>query len=79
MSIYPVHLKEWFPRPTKSDKEYKDKLHWWQSATSSVKYSECLQCGKKKMNYRYAWGHHSIPWGNGDIWCGKRCLRKGYK
>lgn len=22
-------------------------------------------------------GHHSIPWGYGDIWCSEKCLHSG--
>lgn len=64
MSIYPVYLPSWFPK--------KDEMH--ENAKISVKYSSCLTCGKK-VKWKKAWGHHSIPWGNGDIWCSKKCLR----
>lgn len=72
MSIYPVRLNEWFP---KGD-EYHD------NAKTMVKYSNCIVCGKKgkKINYKLVYGHHSIPWGNGDIWCTKKCYKsKGKK
>jgi hypothetical protein len=71
MSIYPVKLNEWFP---KKDKMYENSL-------IVVKLSNCVECGKsgKNIKYRYAIGHHSIPWGNGDIWCTKRCYNKWNK
>lgn len=28
------------------------------------------------MKYHRAYGHHSIPWGYGDVWCSKKCLNK---
>ncbi len=69
MSIYPVRLNEWFP---KGDEYY---------AKHIVKCMKCLFCGKegKKINYKYAMGHHSLPWGYGDIWCSSRCLNKWRK
>jgi hypothetical protein len=66
MSIYPVRLSEWFPP--------NDEYFW--SAYTSVKYTRCLACGKKPL-YSKAVGHHSIPWGHGDIWCGWKCCKSG--
>lgn len=65
MSIYPVRLNEWYP---KGDEYY-------GNAKTSVTYSKCIVCGKdgKNINYRYAWGHHALPWGYGDVWCTKKC------
>lgn len=70
MSIYPVKLAEWFP---KTDTDNHDTMKM------IVKFHTCHVCNKKKMDWRRAIGHHSIPWGYGDIWCGVRCYRKGLK
>lgn len=73
MSIYPVKLIEWYPRRTKSWTQKSNYI----SAFMSVKYGECLYCSNKKMKYKTAlWGHHSVPFGYGDIWCNSRCLKK---
>jgi len=71
MSIYVVKLSEWFP---KGDEYY-------ENSKMMVEAMGCLKCGKKGKNikYRYAMGHHSIPWGNGDIFCTKRCYEKWLK
>ena len=71
MSIYPVKLNDWYPKG--------DEMN--EIAILSVKFSNCLQCNKKgkDIKYRYAIGHHSIPWGNGDIWCTKKCYDKWLK
>lgn len=76
MSIYPVKLMEWFPHPRKRKDDYEnnDHLHW--TAKTSVKYAKCLACGKQPK-WNRAIGHHSIPWGNGDIWCSEKCLDSG--
>ena len=66
MSIYPVHLIEWYP---KGDENY---FH----AKISVLLTPCLRCGKKAKFYASGYGHHSIPWGYGDIWCSRRCYKK---
>lgn len=65
MSIYPVKLSEWYP-PGDEHYEY---------ALMMVKSTKCLVCGKIAQ-YRYAMGHHSLPWGYGDVWCSKKCFRK---
>jgi hypothetical protein len=66
MSIYPVRLLEWFPPG--------DEM--FNIAFSSVESTRCFACGSLP-NYKKAVGHHSIPWGNGDIWCSWRCCRSG--
>lgn len=68
MSIYPVRMNEWFPKDNEN--------HFY--AKTSVKYVSCFQCGKegKKINYKLAWAHHSLPWGHGDVWCTTRCYKK---
>lgn len=79
MSIYPVYLARWFPNPTTSKKSKPDwmtdreELHLHEMAKMSVKYSECHECGGK-CEWKKAWGHHSLPWGHGDVWCSKKCL-----
>lgn len=71
MSIYPVKLIEWYPPRRRG---WKDKCNY-EAAFMMVKLTECLYCGKK-TKYKTAWGHHSIPYGHGDIWCNARCLKK---
>lgn len=68
MSIYIVRLNEWFPI---GDENY-------ENSKMMVKYSNCLKCGKdgKKVNYKYVYSHHSLPWDNGDMICSKKCLNK---
>lgn len=77
MSIYPVHLSSWFPRKTKKEQTVDDRL-WSESAVSLIKIWTCEFC-KGKCTWKKAWGHHSIPWGHGDIWCSKACLAKWRK
>lgn len=62
MSIYLVRLSEWFPP---GDEMY-------ENAFGITKHSRCLACGNR-MRYKKAIGHHSIPWGYGDIWCSWKC------
>jgi hypothetical protein len=70
MSIYVVRLSEWF---SKNDENY-------EICKETVKFSRCFTCNKKNIKYKYAMGHHSVPWGNGDVWCNKKCLKsKGKK
>ena len=64
MSIYPVPLAKWFPI---GDQYY---------FGDSVEYYRCLACGRKPR-YSKAWGHHSLPWGYGDVWCSEKCLYSG--
>lgn len=63
MSIYPVRLAEWFPRSSEM----------YETARMVVKYKHCNACAKP-LRYSKAWGHHSIPWGYGELWCGLKCL-----
>lgn len=69
MSIYPVKLSEWFPR---GDENY-------QNSKMMVKFGQCYKCGKKNIKYSTAFGHHSLPWGYGDIWCSSKCYRSKSK
>lgn len=66
MSIYPVRLSEWFPP---SDEMYPILL-------SIVNNTRCTACGKHPR-YLGAVGHHSLPWGNGEIFCSWKCCRSG--
>lgn len=66
MSIYPVRLNEWFP--------FGDE--YYETAKSIVDFTRCLACGKK-CRYRKAVGHHSLPWGYGDLWCSEKCMQSG--
>lgn len=82
MSIYYVRLSKWYPaKPKKGGDPWptvKDKRNWYETAKMMVDMNSCHGCGKKKMDYRYAYGLHSIPWGYGTdtIYCTKRCLNK---
>lgn len=62
MSIYPVRLVEWYPP---SDENF-------DSCYTTVILSRCHACGKK-LRYFSAIGHHSIPWGFGDVFCSWKC------
>lgn len=64
MSIYPVRLNEWFPV---GDENY---------CKDIVDAMRCFACGKK-CRYKKVWGHHSLPWGYGDVWCSEKCLNSG--
>jgi hypothetical protein len=66
MSIYPVKLCEWFPV---GDEMY-------ENASSIVKIVRCYACGKK-CRWKAAVGHHSLPWGHGDLFCGWKCCKSG--
>lgn len=66
MSIYPVRLSEWFP--------VKNKMH--SSAFSIVRYLRCYSCGTR-VRWKAAIGHHSLPWGCGDLWCSWKCCHSG--
>lgn len=70
MSIYPVKLIDFFPPSKKKEDKF---LH--ETALMLVKIMPCIRCGKIGK-YKNAWGHHSILWGHGDIWCSKRCLNR---
>lgn len=76
MSIFPVKLSEWFPKPKGPKKRpgYKDDLFNHEVCVDLVKTSVCLACGKKPK-WEEAIGHHSVPWGHGDIWCNEECSK----
>lgn len=63
MSIYPVPLQKWFPN---GDDHY-------EVCRMIVDGSRCENCGKH-CKYNRAWGHHSLPWGHGNVWCSEKCL-----
>ncbi len=74
MSIYPVKLAEWFPKG--------DSHHDIMKCLVSNGWGEklgCIHCGKKHMHWQEAWGHHSLPWGYGDLWCREKCYRNYWK
>lgn len=62
MSIYPVKLVEWYP--IGDDKYFGDIIESYR----------CLAC-MRKPRYSKAWGHHSVPFGYGDVWCSFKCLQ----
>lgn len=66
MSIYPVKLSEWFP--------VGDEMH--DTTYSIVNCIRCLACGNK-ARWKAAIGHHSLPYGNGDLWCSWKCCNSG--
>lgn len=66
MSIYPVRLSEWFP--------FGDEQH--DICTTIVECTRCLACGDR-VRFKRAIGHHSLPWGYGDLWCSEKCLNSG--
>lgn len=66
MSIYPVQLSEWFPL---GDEMY-------SIAQIIAETSRCLAC-RKRVKYKKMVGHHSLPWGNGDVFCGWKCCKSG--
>lgn len=70
MSIYPVPLQKWFPNP-KEHPVYSDQDH--SILRMIVKLSRCDNCGKH-CKYNRAWGHHSLPYGYGEVWCSEKCL-----
>lgn len=74
MSIYPVKLIEWYP-PFKTSRD--DKFQH-EILKSVIKHMPCRYCGKY-VKFKMAYGHHSLPWGHGDIWCNKRCLTRDTK
>lgn len=76
MSIYPVPLQKWFPNPKSKNLSGENSWHKqcnYEAAKSTVEFSKCENCGKS-CKYNRAWGHHSIPWGYGDVWCSEKCL-----
>lgn len=68
MSIYPVRLKEWFPPG--------DDWGMYDICAMICNTSKCLACNKR-IRFIGAVGHHSLPWGNGDIWCSWKCCDSG--
>lgn len=66
MSIYPVLLSEWFKT---EDEEYR-------TARNMVEILRCLSCSNR-VRWRKAVAHHSLPWGNGDLWCSWKCCKSG--
>ena len=66
MSIYPVQLSKWFPV---GDDKHED-------TRFLIKITRCLAC-RKRCRFKAAVGHHSVPWGNGDIWCSWKCCHSG--
>ncbi len=73
MSIYPVRLAEWFP----PGDEHHDMMKWLVSrGHCDAPEAGCMHCKKKHMHWQTAIGHHSLPWGYGDIWCNKNCYRR---
>ena len=72
MSIFPVPLQKWFPNPA----YHKDQVGSvdYEILRIIVKTDRCYNCGKH-CKYNRAWGHHALPFGYGDLWCSKECLR----
>ena len=71
MSIYPVRLSKWFP----PGDEHHDIMKFLVSHGYCDGHVGCPHCGKKHMHWQQAIGHHSLPWGYGDIWCREKCYR----
>jgi hypothetical protein len=69
VSIYPVRLSEWYPK----GHEKHDTMKWLVANGFGDQTIGCLHCKKKHMHWQTAIGHHSLPWGYGDIWCNQRC------
>lgn len=68
VSIYPVKLSEWYP--------FGDERH--EIAASIVDVARCYSCGDR-IRWNNAFGHHSLPYGHGDIWCSEKCSESGKK
>jgi hypothetical protein len=71
MSIYPVPLQEWFPKPSRFHPDADQ--HLYETARMLVNLYRCVKCNKR-CKWNRAWGHHSLPWGYGDIFCSKKCV-----
>jgi hypothetical protein len=67
MGIYPVKLKKWYSCRNKEDRIHRETLMFL------FKFKKCETCGKK-VKMRNAIGHHSLPFGYGDVWCNKYCF-----
>jgi len=65
MSIYPVRLNEWYP--------VGDEMHEYAEMALHFR---CSACGDMP-NFKKAWGHHSVAWGYGEVWCNEKCLNSG--
>lgn len=46
------------------------------NAYSAVTYTKCYAC-HRRVRWRAAVGHHSLPWGYGDLWCSWKCCNSG--
>lgn len=66
MSIYPVRLSEWFP--------FGDPMY--ETCYIITKISRCVAC-RSRLRFSKAVGHHSLPWGYGDIFCSWKCCQSG--
>ena len=66
MSIYPVRLCEWYP----SGDELHDTAYW------IVKSWRCFACDKR-VRWKAAIAHHSLPFGHGDLFCSWKCCHSG--
>jgi len=66
MGIYLVKLAEWFP--------VGDDYH--STLMSIINCVRCLACDKK-VRFKAAVGHHSLPFGNGDLFCSWKCSTSG--
>lgn len=73
MSIYPVRLRDWFPPSAE-----KDEYNLFSNVLDIISFSRCYACDKK-LRYQAAVGHHSLPWGYGDIYCSWKCCYSGKK
>lgn len=65
MSIYPVRLSEWF---LPNDEMF--------ATAVAIGTGRCRACFKR-VRWKAAIGHHSLPWGYGDLWCSWKCCRSG--
>lgn len=74
MSIYPVRLSEWFPPGDENHEIMKIIV----SMAGDI-HKGCALCKKKHMHWQDAIGHHSLPWGYGDIWCREKCYRNFWR
>ena len=78
MSIYVVRLSEWYNKE-EDEKDPHSGCSLHDACRTLVETTKCHNCGNDKMQYRYAMGHHALPWGYGDIWCTKKCYEKWLK
>ena len=75
MSIYPVKLVEWYPPGDK----YHSLVKWIISTGYTDSGRGCVHCKKKHLHWQEAIGHHSLPWGYGDLWCRQKCYKNYWK